>query len=166
MTQLTFDASSVKPEDASRFKAIPPGEYAVTIEEEAVKQTKDGFGAYLELKLRVSQGEHKEHVVFDRLNLKNANPKATEIGLSRLSAVCHAVNIMQLTDTNQLVGKRLLAIVRIEKDKVTGQPTDRNIVVAYDKLPTPLNAFGQPMVTPSAMAGVPGVANMRDDIPF
>lgn len=134
MAQLGFNAANVTPDSADRYRALPNGDYAMVIEGEALKETKDRRGAYLELKLRPLQGEFKEKVIYDRLNLKNDNPQAEEIGKSRLSAICHAIDVLLLNDTNQLLGKHLMVTIRIEKDKLTGQFTDRNIVVGYSKL--------------------------------
>jgi hypothetical protein len=132
MTKITFNAQAVEPE--RKFEALPIGDYPCTIVAEAVKPTRDQSGAYLELTLEIAEGAQKGRKLFDRINLKNTAPRAVEVGLSRLSAICHALDIELLEDTNQLLNRSLTVRVGLEKDKATGLPTGRNNIFAYSKI--------------------------------
>lgn len=145
--QLNFDARSVAPDVG--FEAIPPAWYIAMIDNSETKPTSDGQGAYLELRYNILEGAHKGSKQFVRLNLKNNNDKAVEIAYRQLSAICHAIGVMQVTDSNQLHGipHKIKVTVRKggpKKDKITGMETgemyeDSNEVKGWKNVnePTP-----------------------------
>lgn len=98
--QLNFDASTVAP--AAAFDPIPAGWYNVHITDSEAKPTGAGTGFYLELEMEVLDGAYAGRKVFDRLNLHNPNPVATEIAYKTLSAICHATGVIQVADSAQL----------------------------------------------------------------
>ena len=160
MTTIAFDATQVAPENSAAFKPLPNGPYVMQITAEAVKPSASG-GAFLELELTVVQGDHARRKVYDRLNLRNDNPQAVEIGKARLSAICHAIGLLQLADTNQLIGKSLVVELGQEIDKVSRQPTGRNRVYGYTaSSEKPLSEQG--IVGAAARAQQAG----HSDIPF
>ena len=103
MAQLNFDASQVAP-NAGTPDPVPEGWYNVQIDQSEMKPTKDGAGTYLELRFSVMDGQYANRKLFARLNLRNNNPVAQEIAYGELSAICHATNVMQLQDSQQLHG--------------------------------------------------------------
>lgn len=115
MAQLgqTFDASTVDP--SPRFDPIPAGEYTVTVTSSEMKRTKDGAGQYIELALEIQGGEFAGRRLFDRLNLWNSNRQAVEIAQRQLSQICHAVGVLQVTDSEQLHHKPCTAMVSVKK---------------------------------------------------
>jgi hypothetical protein len=127
MAQLNFDARQVDPQQS--FEPIPAGWYNMMIVESEMKPTKDGNGAYLQLTLKVVDGEHAGRQVFDRLNLQNQNPVAAEIAYKRLSAYCHATGVIQVQDSQQLHGIPFKARVSVRTDS-TGQYEPSNEVKA------------------------------------
>jgi hypothetical protein len=102
MAQLNFDARTVAPAEAP--EAIPAGWYNARVTNSEMKPTSDGSGAYLQLELTILDGEFANRKLFDRINLQNKNPVATEIGYRQLSAVCHATGVIQVQDSQQLHG--------------------------------------------------------------
>lgn len=98
---INFDANTVAPDQGAQ-DAIPAGWYNVVIDQSDVKPTKDGTGHFLELRHKVMDGAFGGKYVYARLNLRNANPTAQEIGYKQLSAVCHAVGVLQVQDSAQL----------------------------------------------------------------
>lgn len=98
---LNFDASQVAP-DTGVQDAIPAGWYNMLIDASEMKPTRDGTGHYLELRHNVIDGAQQSKKVYARLNLRNANPQAQEIGYKQLSAVCHATGVIQVGDSAQL----------------------------------------------------------------
>jgi len=121
-----FDATSVAPSED--FSPIPVGEYLAHIVDSDVKPTKNNTGHYAELVFEVTAGEFKGRRVWTRLNLDNPNPKAVEIAQRELSAICHAVGVLQVTDTQQLHYKPLVIRVDIEERDGYGP---RNVIKAY-----------------------------------
>lgn len=98
---INFDANTVAPDQGAQ-DAIPAGWYNVLIDQSDVKPTKDGTGHFLEMRHKVMDGAYAGKYVYARLNLRNANPTAQEIGYKQLSAVCHAVGVLQVQDSAQL----------------------------------------------------------------
>lgn len=111
MAQLNFDATTVSPSES--IEAIPAGWYNAQIDQSEMKPTKDGSGAYLELRFSVLDGQFANRKVFTRLNLRNANPVAQEIAYKQLSAICHATGVMQVQDSQQLHGRPLKIKVKV-----------------------------------------------------
>lgn len=102
MAQLggTFDANQVEPN--APFVAIPPGDYPMQIIASAMEPTSAGTGRFLKFELEIIDGEHKGRKTYDRLNLENPNQQAVDIARRQLSAVCHAVGVLTVTDSEQL----------------------------------------------------------------
>lgn len=127
MAQLNFDARQVDPQQS--FEPIPAGWYNMMIVESEMKPTSNGQGAYLQLTLKVVDGQYAGRQVFDRLNLQNPNPVAVEIAYRRLSAYCHATGVIQVQDSQQLHGIPFKARVSVRTDS-TGQYEPSNEVKA------------------------------------
>lgn len=108
---LNFDATTVPPADS--IEAIPAGWYNAQIYQSEMKPTKDGSGAYLELRFSVLDGQYANRKVFGRLNLRNANPVAQEIAYKQLSAICHATGVLQVQDSQQLHGRPMKIKVKV-----------------------------------------------------
>lgn len=108
-----FNADEVEPQQ--EFSALPKGTYVVCIEESEMRDTKNGDGKYLNLRLRVLDGEFKNRVLFDRLNLFNKNEKAVQIAKASLSSICRAVGVMQPKDSSELHNKPLCAKVAVRE---------------------------------------------------
>lgn len=100
-----FNAETVEPQGS--FDPIPAGWYTGMIVSSEMKQTKNGNGQYLQLRIDVIEGEHEGRVIFDRLNLINDNQTAVEIAQRQLSAICRAVGVMQPRDSADLHDKPL-----------------------------------------------------------
>lgn len=127
MAQLNFDARQVDPQQS--FEPIPAGWYNMMIVESEMKPTSNGQGAYLQLSLKVVDGQYAGRQVFDRLNLQSQNPVAAEIAYKRLSAYCHATGVIQVQDSQQLHGIPLKARVSVRTDS-TGQYDPSNEIKA------------------------------------
>ena len=126
MASLNFNASAVAPQ--ATFTPIPAGIYTTMITDSEVKPTKSG-GEMAVFTLQVVDGEHRGRKVFARINTKNHSAEAERIGQSQLSALCHAVGVLELSDTAQLHGKPVRVKVKIRKDDTYG---DSNEVSGYE----------------------------------
>jgi len=118
-----FDAAMIEP---SAFEVIPAGEYVVKIEESERKDCKTAGNAMLVLKLVIVDGPYKNRVLFDRLNLWNANETAKKIAWETMAAICHAVGILKPPTVEALHGLPMVAKVIVEdrKDK-PGEQSNR-----------------------------------------
>jgi len=113
MSTLNFNAAEVEP--STGFDAIPAGKYQVIINESEMKPTKTGNGQYLWLEFEVTTGEYKGRKLWTRLNLENPNPDAVRMARADLSAICHAVNVMNPHDSVELHNLPLTITVRCKK---------------------------------------------------
>lgn len=158
----TFDATQVQP--GGQSDVIPAGDYKVMISDSEMVQTKSGSGSFLKLTLQVIDGPHQGAVIFDRLNLVNTNLKAVEIAQRTLSAICHAIGVLQVQDSAQLHNRPLLA--RVAYREAQGEYGASNEIKGYRPIsggapamaPTtglvaPAPAY-QPPAHPAAVQGV------------
>ncbi len=117
-----FNATQVEP--TTSFEPLPAGKYLAAITESAMKPTKSNNGNFLELTFQVLDGEYKNRFVWARLNLNNPSDKAVEIARSELSAICHAVGVMQPRDSVELHNLPLTITVKCVKRDDTGEITN------------------------------------------
>ena len=100
----TFDINEL-PQGTSNFDPLPPGWYSGVITGAELKNTKNGTGQYISIKYQVTAPIHQGRVVFGNINIKNANPKAEEIGRQQLGEIMRAIGVARLQDTDQLLGR-------------------------------------------------------------
>ena len=116
MAQLggTFDATQVDPNQP--HETLPPGDYRVQIVASEMRATKAGTGQYLFMEMEILDGAMAGKKLFDRLNLINPNRQAEEIAQRTLSAICHAVGRMQVSDSEELHFRPLAVKVVVDKE--------------------------------------------------
>lgn len=107
----TFDASQVEPNQP--FDVIPAGKYKVQVVDSDMRSTKDGGGQYLWLELEILDGEFSGRKLWDRLNLTNSNQQAVDIAQRSLSALCHAVCKLAISDSEERHFQPVIASVRV-----------------------------------------------------
>lgn len=108
----TFDATQVEPQ--GDYTPIAPGEYKVQIVSSEMVATKSGDGHMLKLEMEVLEGESAGRKLYDRLNLDNPNQQAVEIAQRTLSAICHAVGKLSISDSEELHGLPMIAVVKVD----------------------------------------------------
>lgn len=132
MAQLPapFDATTVAPNEG-KPPPLPTDWYNVIITESETALTKKGkpVGTHPEsigseewlvsLVMKVMDGPYAGRLCYDRLNLGNLNPVALEIAQGSLSAICHAINVFQVADTQVLHGIPLM-VKYVEKGPKDG----------------------------------------------
>lgn len=101
MTAFIFDATKVEP-DQGRVGAMPKGWYKTMVEKTERKPTSDGTGEYISVMFGVIEGNYKGSKFFNNFNVVNSSEKAVEIGHKQFSALLHAVNVLHMTDTDQI----------------------------------------------------------------
>jgi hypothetical protein len=116
------------PQGKTSFDPIPAGWYTATIASAEVKATKNGTGQYIAIRYDVTGPTHQGRVIFGNLNIRNASPKAEEIGRQQLGELCRAIGLAKVGDTDQLVGHGLSIKVDIEKSEQYG---DKNQVRGF-----------------------------------
>lgn len=143
------------PENSST-DPVPAGSYDVLIHTAEEKSTKSG-GSMLSLRLDIVGPSHQGRVVFANITLKNANPKAEEIGLAQLRALLQAAGLERVRSPSDLNGRRVTAKVTIRKSEEYG---DQNEVKSFSATPGAAvpsfgNAAPKAPATPAASSSAP-----------
>jgi len=153
MVQLNFDARQFVPLDND---VIPEGWYNFVIDETNAMPTKDGNPNHLRLVLRFSiiDGPHQGRKVFTGLNMRHTNIQTMEIANRELSAICAALNLPYVQDTQQLHNIPLKGRVKTIKDP-NGVYDDKSEIKSYK----PINyVVPGVLAQPGAPAGAPATA--------
>lgn len=106
-----FDSTAVEIKD---YELLPKGEYQVVIDEAEMKPTRS-FGKMLAVKFSVLTGVHEGRFLFENINLVNDNEKAAAFARVTLAKICRAIGCDSVSDTSELVGKRLTISVDIKE---------------------------------------------------
>lgn len=155
-TTYTADPNDI----AGDYTTVPPGEYVVRVEASDKKDAKKAGNAFIELTLLILEGPEAGRKLTDRINLWNDNPKAVEIARRSLNAVCAAVGKLTISDTTELHGTPIIAVVKVEEGKPyqdtqtgeTKQGSPQNSIRTYK----PLSARGATPAAPAAPAAPAG----------
>lgn len=131
MAILNFNARQVEPATGAQ-DALPAGYYPVIMEKSDMEPTKSGAGQFLKCQFLIIDGPHKGKRLFDRLNIVNADPTTVEIAFKKLSAIAHAVNILDVQDSAQLHNIPLK--VKIKVRPADGQYEAGNDITAYKNI--------------------------------
>lgn len=152
-----FDANQVEPQAPRDNEPLPAGLYSVEITSSEVKDLKSGNGVGLSLEFTViDPAPFARRKVWQSLNIKHTNPQAEQIGQSQLSALCRAVGIGVLNDSDQLFGQVLR--IRTKVRPAEGNYGPRAEVVSHEPSgTTPLPMPSQP-AAPAAPAANAGAA--------
>lgn len=116
----TFDVNELPQGKAGNFEPLPAGWYTSTITQAEVKKTKAGNGEYIKVRFDITGPTHQGRVVFGNLNIKNANPKAEEIGRQQLGEIMRAIGLAKVADTDQLIGGQISIKLTIKDDAQYG----------------------------------------------
>lgn len=108
------------PQGNGNFEPLPAGWYTATISQSELKATKAGNGQYIKLRYDITGPSHQGRVVFGNLNIKNANPKAEEIGRQQLGDIMRAIGLAKVTDTDQLIGGQIGIKLEVKQDEQYG----------------------------------------------
>lgn len=153
MAALNFNAANVAP-DTGTGDPIPAGWYIATVTESDIKPTSNGAGARLAVTMTIHEpAKYAGRKVFTGFNIKNDNPVAQDIAFKQLSALAHAVGVLQVEDSQQLHGIPLK--IRIKVKPASGQYEAGNDVTAYRNMAEDVKLG--PANPEAAGVGAPGV---------
>jgi hypothetical protein len=116
----TFDVNELPVGNANNFEPLPAGWYTATITQAELKATKANNGQYIKLRFDITGPSHQGRVVFGNLNIKNANPKAEEIGRQQLGEIMRAIGLAKVADTDQLIGGQISIKLTVKNDAQYG----------------------------------------------
>ncbi len=145
----TFNAADL-PQGTGGFDPIPAGVYTASITQANLKDTKDGTGKMIAIRLDITGPSHQGRVIFSNINIRNKSPKAEEIGRQQLGEIMRAIGLASLQDTDQLIGGQVQIKVDIEKKE--GYEA-RNQVKGYKAVAGSAAPAPNPAAAPTPAAG-------------
>lgn len=152
-----FDANDVPEQEG--FSAIPKGQYTAIAIESEMKPTKKGTGEYLQFTFEVLDGSCKGRKVWARMNIKNPNPTAQDIGQRELAQFCKAVGVVRPNDSSELHNLPVLLHVDTELDD---RQRESNVIKKYEAV----NGAGAQSHGSSSPAPREGASNDGGDKPW
>ena len=143
----TFNIQDLPKGEGGNYEPLPAGWYSASITAAEIKPTKAGTGEYISVRYDIVGPSHQGRVVFGTFNIRNASPKAEEIGQQQLGELMTAINLPQLSDTDQLIGCNVQIKLAIERSEQYG---DKNQVKAYKAAGGAMASSGAPAMPRSA----------------
>lgn len=139
-----FNAAAVEPQAPRSFEPLPAGPYEVEITDADVRELKSGNGTGLNVEYTVISPEaYAGRKIWQNLNIAHTNPQAEQIGQSQLSALCRAVGIGQLDDSDQLFQKFVRVGVKVRPAQ--GSYAASNDITGYEAVGAPLPTHQAPL---------------------
>lgn len=147
-----FNAETIDPR-MKDFEILPEGNYRLEATESDLVATKNGTGQILKMTYRVIEGPHEGSSIWHNINYVNASAKAQEIGQREFSALCHAVGVLSVTETEDLHFKPFTAKVGIEPAQGEYKAKNKIVKIFWDGLEAPPpGASASPPATPQTAA--------------
>lgn len=115
MSQFETISLNDIPAQENDFSPIPAGEYIVGIKNAELKDTKDGTGQYIKLKLDVIAPTNVGRILFANINIRNKSQVAENIGRQQLGSIMRALGLNSVSDTDMLIGGTLAVKVAIKE---------------------------------------------------
>jgi len=165
---MFFDSTQIQSNEiSSNFGAIPEGKYLVHISETEEKISGAG-NKYLKLHLQILEGDYKNRILWDIVNLWHPKDNVREIAEQTMKSICNAVNVLKPEHPEELHHKPLRVSVSLEDDSQYGE---QNRVKKY--LPNSVGASSKAQVEnilslPKRGGEAPPQSTeaTSDDIPF
>jgi hypothetical protein len=106
------------------FEIFAAGPQPLEFIETDIVPTNAGDGKLLKYRLRVTQGELEDRLVFGQMNLQNKNPIATKMGQEEFRAAREVTGVLEPEDTQDLHFKEFIGYVKITPRKLKKGTTD------------------------------------------
>lgn len=153
----TYQTADLPQGNGGDFSPIPEGLYSASITQADLAPTKQGGGQYIKLRLDITGPTHQGRVIFSNINIRNANPKAEEIGLQQLGDIARAIGLASISDTDQLIGAdlQIKVAIRPANDEYPAQNEVKSYKAASGAGGTFASTFKSPPPPPAASGGLP-----------
>lgn len=145
MTSFDFNVADYGSDENKSYGVLPDGKYDVIVLEAKEKMTKKGDRA-IELTFQVLDGQYKERLLWETLNLWNLSDQARTIARDRLSSICKACNAPAATSTDVLLGRRMQISVGRRMNEFRGK--EENYIKAFNSKPGQQATAPQPQQVP------------------
>lgn len=154
MAQLgeTISVNDLPVSEAGNYDPLPVGWYTAHIAGAEIKATKAGDGQYIAVRYDITGPSHQGRVVFGNLNIRNASPKAEEIGRQQLGDIMRAIGLAKVSDTDELIGGSLS--IKLDIKEAQGEYKARNEVRGFKAIEGSPTSFktAAPAAAPSGGA--------------
>lgn len=118
MVNLASYKTEIENAKESYYAQVPDGDYVIVCISTEEKENSKRNGRYIQNEYEIQEGEFAGEKLIDRINFDNPNEKARQIAFATIKALGQAVGIEPLTDTEQLIGKRIVAKIK----NIAGDP--------------------------------------------
>lgn len=149
-----FDATAHDTEQRD-YEELPNGIYKMEIEASEVKETSSGSGTILKTTNVVIEPEdYAGRKLFNNYNLENKNVQAQEIGQKQFAALCRAIGVSEVEDSEELHFHAFTVKVGLGKASKDGQYPARAEIKRYyfpdeGNVPEPAIDDNQPKAAPA-----------------
>jgi len=115
-----IDETQVTGGGDNKYPPLPAGEYEVVVSNAEIRETSRG-GQMIALRLEIQRGDNAGRWVFANLNVVNQNATAQNIARRQLNELLTAIGKPGASDTDEMVGARLMIKLSFDKDKTKFQ---------------------------------------------
>lgn len=135
MSDFIFDATGIAP--AADRVLVPKDKYLmqiVKIDLTPVKERPEE--KYVAIELDILEGDFAGTKLWDNLSIFSQDEVPARIANARMSAICHSLDILRVTNLADLIGKPLVASVYIkprETDRSGKEWPEKNAIRTYSK---------------------------------
>lgn len=109
-----YDPDAGVPGDFEVFEA---GKQMLELIESDIIPTKAGTGKLFKYKIRITEGELEDRLVFGQLNLQNPNSIATKIGQEEFRVIREVTGVLEPEDTQDLHFKQFPGWIKVTPAK-------------------------------------------------
>jgi len=158
MTSFDFNVADYGSDENRLYDVLPDGKYDVIVLEAKEKTTKKGDRA-IEMTFQVIDGQYKERLLWETLNLWNSSDQARTIARDRLSSICKACNAPSATSTDVLLGRRMQVSVGTRRNEFRGK--DENHIKSFTAKPLHQHATPAQSASQQQVPRYPADANAK-----
>jgi len=155
----TFSADDLPKGNTGDYTPLPDGWYSAHISKAELCATKAGTGQYIKLKLKVTGPTNAGRVLFSNVNIMNQSPEAERIGRQELRKIMEATGVLELSDSDQLIGGHMMVKVTVKTSEQYGAENEvkgyRAMSAAPSSIPQP------PPAQPSMFAAQPAAVHQQ-----
>jgi len=138
MPTIDFNADEFFDESKSgTYELVPAGKYVCQVVEDCERTSKKG-DRYLQLTIKIVDGEYKNRQFFDRIMLWHRDSETQNIARKSFASLCRAVNLKNPTDSSYIHNKPFLCRIGVKFSEYSQK--DENEVKGYLPLPTTSSA--------------------------
>ena len=146
------------------YELMPEGNYTARTVKAELKETKTG-GQRIEVVYSITGPAYVGRQIYQSFNIRNVNPKAEEIAYKQLNEFMTAAGIMNIEDTDQMIGHDLQIAIKIKRDAEYGDKNEVKKIMSLTGSAAPAPA-PTPAYAPPAQAAPAAPATTRSAPPW